>query len=477
MEKGISLDPSCVRPELILLRPKHPETKRDIAVQCLCVEAGLHFDFNDRYELPDRVPDNLEGAKAVLIDPESWDAYRSGEDGRRLDAFLQRGGLVYATRGPQQFDALDDQFTRSGLEAIAASAALTPNHPAVRARLQARTFRQLYGELREPYFTGQFEGGLTREPWREPYAYNVLQSAELFSETDPGFGWNERLRQNLDYMMSNVKMEMDSFDRLIPLESFLRMASLTGDPRYVEFAAQALDKVVTTFPRLMGVPLLKPDRDRLLWNECTSHFAVLAAALGALLRRQDWTELAVHIVRTVHDLNCGPQHKLWYHAGRPGWHTPALWARGQAWALTGCVGVLRHLPAEHPGRTLLLDYLREMLSGIAACQNDEGLWHNVLDNAGSRVEARASGMFCYLFAEVKRRGWLEGAALDTLLRRAWRGVRGRVWKDRFCTNCCGTPACLTYNAYLSRPHLFTGASTALRAGAAYVLAYGDDSDL
>ena len=55
-------------------------------------------------------------------------------------------------------------------------------------------------------------------------------------------------------------------------------------------------------------------------------------------------------------------------------------------------------------------------------------------------------------------------------------MRGRILRNKLCTVCCGTGAGFSYDHYMSRPHLFYSASSALRAGVSYVLAYGADAD-
>ena len=180
-------------PEVLFLRPIGEETKREIAWQCLMVEYGIHFSFDDSYALLDALPNDLSGVGLILIDPASWDEYHR-RYAPRFEAFEAAGGIVFALRGPLDFQVIDENALRGDLEMVAASAPLTLHHPALRARLQARTFRQLYEQLREPYFMGQFNSGATRDPWNEPYSYGILQTIELFDRCDPAFGWAERLR-------------------------------------------------------------------------------------------------------------------------------------------------------------------------------------------------------------------------------------------------------------------------------------------
>lgn len=465
-----------MKPEVIFLRPLHGETRRETAWQCLMVEFGIHFAFDGDDQLPDRLPDDMTGVKAVCIDPASWVERQQGETGRRLKAFADAGGVVFPVRGPEQFDAIDENAIRGDVDMMIASANVTLNHPALRSRLQARTFRQLYDSLRDSYFLGQVELGLQRGPdsaFNEPFAYLLLQTMEQFAEYDPQFGWHDRLRAVLDMMLAMRMGEPENLDRSTGLDVFSRMTQRTGDRRYLEFASRMIRQVLRTSPRVEGVPILQPGRDRVLWNECLAHLSPPCVAVAALTGETDLMDFALHTAHTLHRLNYDPKQKLWVHWGLPDRRCPAIWARGQGWALVGLIGILRHLPACHPDRPAIIRYVDEIVDGLRATQDDEGLWHNVMDDPRTRVCCRASAMFVYLLAEARRKGWIKPERVDELLHRGWKGVRGRVWKDKLCCVCCGTGAGATWQHYASRPMLFYGVPAALRAGCSYTLAFGD----
>jgi len=461
--------------EVICLRSKCPETNLDVAWQALMVEFGIDFAFDDDHELPASLPDSLDGVKAVVADQDSLADYLAGPLGPRLRAFADSGGVVFGYWGNELQNPIDENATRGALDMVVASAGLTLNHPRLRERLQARTFAQLYDALRAPYFENQIESGLARgldTVFNEPYAYNILHTMEILAECDPQGGWHKRLRGVLDRILELAEPRLaEGLDCATGLPVFVRMSEATGDPRYRDLAARIVRKIASTFPRHDGVVVLKPMRDGNLWNETLAHFPPACVAVGD----PDLVDLAIHTAHVLHERNCDPKTKLWYHWSARGERGPAIWARGQGWAMTGLVGMLRHLPEDHPEHSTLAGYLDEMVDGLKEAQNDEGLWHNVMDMPHlSRVGCRGSGIIIYCLAEARRAGWLKPERVDDLLHKAWRGLRGRIWRDRLCTNCCGTGAGATLQHYLARPMLFTGASTVMRAGANYVMTFGED---
>jgi rhamnogalacturonyl hydrolase YesR len=299
----------------------------------------------------------------------------------------------------------------------------------------------------------------------------------LLQQYDPEFGWDERLRDTLDKMLPLVPDNPPHSDGLCVLTVFTRMTQHSGDARYLEAATKLMQRVIQDFPRIEGVPALMPERDQVIWNETCCHFAPAAVAIGVANGDNELIALGLHSVEKIRSLNFDAHSRLWRHwgASTPGGGTrraPALWARGVAWALTALHGVLKHLPVSHPQYQRIVGYLDESIDGVIRTQTAEGLWHNVMDNPDSRICVRASAMLCYLLCESWLAGWTQDARVETLAESAWRGIRGRIWRDKICTACCGTGAGATYQHYMARPHTFYGASAALHAGVAYELAFG-----
>lgn len=467
--------------QVYMLRPRQAETKLCLAWQCLLVEYGIDFAHDDELRLPERLPDDMAGVKLVIVDPRDWDELHR-DQGASVRACIEAGGIVARWEGPEQFAAIDDQVLRGGFEMLIASSGVTTDHPPARQRLQNRTFKQLYLSLRDPYMLGQIRAGIDRgyvNVFSEPYAFNILNVLMLFDEYDPAYGWSALLHNSLDTMIrmqaEQPAIEPSDIDKTSGVDVFVMEGLRAGKPHYVDFAEKLVRHVIATFTKIEGIPVLLPGRDGILWNECLAHFPPAATAVGLARHDASLIDLALHTAEVLHRLNYDPARKLWRHWGVAGRQAPAVWARGQAWALTGLAGILRQLPSDHPGRPKLIGYVDEIVQGLLATQTREGLWHNVVDEPRSRVAVRASAMFCYLLAEGRRAGWLTPSSdTDAMLHRAWRGLRGRVWRDKACTVCCGTGAGFTVQHYLSRPHLFYGASAVLRAGVSHWLAYGFD---
>ncbi|CAI6084782.1 hypothetical protein PAECIP112173_04398 [Paenibacillus sp. JJ-100] len=103
--------------------------------------------------------------------------------------------------------------------------------------------------------------------------------------------------------------------------------------------------------------------------------------------------------------------------------TQIPWGRGNGWTLFSLTEVLEALPEEHPERPALIAFFNELCEGYAALQNESGLWHQVLNNPQTYLEASCTAMFAYGFARGVRFGWFKDPALYiTAAQRAWKGL-------------------------------------------------------
>ena len=103
--------------------------------------------------------------------------------------------------------------------------------------------------------------------------------------------------------------------------------------------------------------------------------------------------------------------------------TQIPWGRGNGWTLFSLTEVLEALPEEHPERPALIAFFNELCEGYVALQSESGLWHQVLNNAETYLEASCTAMFAYGFARGVRFGWFKDpASYITAAQHAWKGL-------------------------------------------------------
>ncbi len=119
--------------------------------------------------------------------------------------------------------------------------------------------------------------------------------------------------------------------------------------------------------------------------------------------------------------------------------TNVPWGRGNGWVVFSMTELLEVLPEDHPKRNDLIDFLNTLCEGYLALQDDEGMWHQVLNDHELYPETSCTSMFIYAFSRGIRFGWLR--ILKSTLRLYTR--LGKVFLRQVLTQT------VTYTAYVA----------------------------
>ena len=103
--------------------------------------------------------------------------------------------------------------------------------------------------------------------------------------------------------------------------------------------------------------------------------------------------------------------------------TNVPWGRGNGWVVFSMTELLEVLPEDHPKRNDLIEFLNTLCEGYLALQDDEGMWHQVLNDHESYPETSCTSMFIYAFSRGIRFGWLKNPEKYVkAIYNAWKGI-------------------------------------------------------
>ena len=103
--------------------------------------------------------------------------------------------------------------------------------------------------------------------------------------------------------------------------------------------------------------------------------------------------------------------------------TNVPWGRGNGWVVFSMTELLEVLPEDHPKRNDLIEFLNTLCEGFLALQDDEGMWHQVLNDHESYPETSCTSMFIYAFSRGIRFGWLKNPEKYVkAIYKAWKGI-------------------------------------------------------
>lgn len=148
-----------------------------------------------------------------------------------------------------------------------------------------------------------------------------------------------------------------------------------------------------------------------MWDDTLMMSVLPLAKIGLLLKRPHYVEEAkrqfmLHI-KYLADRKSG----LWFHGwtfdGRHNF-ADALWARGNCWvtiAIPEFIELL-DLPPEDGLRMFLIETLEAQVKALVKTQHESGLWHTLLDDEDSYLEASAAAGFAYGILKSVRKGYI-----------------------------------------------------------------------
>ncbi len=200
---------------------------------------------------------------------------------------------------------------------------------------------------------------------------------------------------------------------------FLTLAYLyedTGRKSYRPYLERWLDWVMYEMPRTQehGIQhiVYNSENHQQMWDDTLMMSVLPLAKVGKVLGRSEYIEDAKKQFLLHTKYLADKKTGLWYHGwsfeGRHNFAN-AFWARGNCWITIAIPEFIELLDLQHGEalREFLLDVLRNQVDALVKCQDKStGLWHTVLDDDTSYLEASASAGFAYGILKGVRKRYL-----------------------------------------------------------------------
>lgn len=170
-----------------------------------------------------------------------------------------------------------------------------------------------------------------------------------------------------------------------------------------------------------------------LWDDTLMMSVLPLAKIGKLLNRPEYVEEASYQfllhVQYLMDRETGLWFHGWTFAGRHNF-AKARWARGNSW-LTIVIPEFIELmawPEQHATRRFLQQVLESQVAALRQWQHESGLWHTLLDDRDSYLEASATAGFAYGILKAVRKRYLSREYLP-MAEQAVKGVMQHINDD------------------------------------------------
>ncbi|ELQ6045449.1 glycoside hydrolase family 88 protein [Cronobacter malonaticus] len=227
---------------------------------------------------------------------------------------------------------------------------------------------------------------------------------------------DDRIRAVIDDWFAARFAEGATTKNVNTMAPFLTLAyryEETRDPTLLPWLESWAEWAMYDMPRTdqggMQHITLAEENHQQMWDDTLMMTVLPLAKIGKLLGRQEYVDEAVYQFLLHVEYLMDRETGLWFH----GWNyegchnfANARWARGNSWVTIVIPDFLELMdwPERHPVRRYLTQVLARQAAALAECQDESGLWHTLLDDPNSYLEASATaGFACGLLKAVRKR--------------------------------------------------------------------------
>ena len=186
-------------------------------------------------------------------------------------------------------------------------------------------------------------------------------------------------------------------------EALFVSANLTREPALQVACDAMLNYLLKAAPRATDGTLFHVSDAQEIWVDSMYMAPPFLAVAGQL-------DEALRQIYGIKSRLWNSEKKMYAHIwddGRKAFKRAAYWGVGNGWAAAGVTRVIRIIPETMVReKQELASHLKELLDGCLAYQRDDGLFHDVLDQPDTFVEANLAQMLAYSIYRGVVGGWL-----------------------------------------------------------------------
>lgn len=198
-------------------------------------------------------------------------------------------------------------------------------------------------------------------------------------------------------------------------QGVLEFYDRTGEERYLEAAHKQYEYLRDDAQRTEDGGIAYSTGPVGLWVDSIYMICPFFARYGDLTGNEAaYDEAAMHIQSQIRHLR-DPHTGLFRHEWRETPNTfpeSSLWARGNGWALAGMLDTLLLMPENHESYEEIREAFQALAASLIQRQEDNGLWHHILDYRESALETSATLQYSYAFARGADAGLLDDEYAD-----------------------------------------------------------------
>lgn len=185
--------------------------------------------------------------------------------------------------------------------------------------------------------------------------------------------------------------------------------------------------VMNEQPRLEDGTFVRPEPKWTIWADDLFMSSPFLLRYGRLTGEQRYyDEVAsqiIHYDRYLYD----EEAKLYHHGWNVTRNEPQgqFWGRANGWLVWAVSEALLYLPESHPQYKTIRGIHQRQLENLAAYQDVNGMWHQVLNMPESYEETSCTAIFTMAMARAVRMGWIDRSFRKNALR-GWNAMEKMI---------------------------------------------------
>lgn len=219
---------------------------------------------------------------------------------------------------------------------------------------------------------------------------------------------------------------------------FLTMSYLgeyLQEEKYLAPCRQTAEWIMACFPRTEegGFQHMTSDtlNDQELWDDTLFMTVLFLANMGRIEGKQAYIAEAEKQFLLHAKYLADPETGLWYHGwtfnGRHNF-AGAFWGRGNCWVTIAIPVFLEMVEASDETKKQLVQVLSRQVDSLIRCQNENGMWHTLVDDPASYVESSATCGFGYGILRAVRAGLIDPGCRQAAMK-ALSAILGYIGED------------------------------------------------
>ncbi|TAH68845.1 MAG: glycoside hydrolase family 105 protein [Anaerolineaceae bacterium] len=271
----------------------------------------------------------------------------------------------------------------------------------VKLELLIKSFKDTLYEDDKTFFQNMITNNLVGDDinrykhWEWPQGVGLFGIWKMFEETREAM-YLDTIEKYYDKQFM-IGLPAKNVNTTAPLLTLAYLYEYTNKEIYKDVCIEWANWLVNDLPKTKegGFQHLTSDslNDEEIWVDTLFMTVLFLAKIGKVLNRNDWIDEAkyqflLHI-KYLSDRKTG----LWYHGWTfNGMHnfTEALWGRGNCWITVAIPEFLSIIQCEPSMERFLVEALLRQVDALEAYQDSSGMWHTLIDDSTSYVEASAT---------------------------------------------------------------------------------------